>query len=145
MALQRFLPLLILFLPIGDLILLIQIAGWLGIIPTVALILLAASVGSWLLRQQGLETINQVRASIARGELPATKLLEGVVLMLSAALLIAPGFFTDFIAILGLIPPLRRRLVKWVLRRGFFGVVSSPHSGRATEINTIEGEFWRDD
>ena len=144
MSLQRFLPLCFLLLPIADITLLVKIGSLIGIVPTVALMLLAASVGSWLLRRQGLATINQVRASVARGELPAAQLLEGVVLLIAAALFIAPGFLTDLIAIAGLIPPLRRRLVAWVLRRGFLGVVNTP-AGRAAEPNTIEGEFWRDD
>jgi len=145
MALQRFLPLFFLVLPIADITLLIKVGSYIGIIPTVMLMLLAASAGGWLLRWQGLVTINQVRASIARGELPATKLLEGVVLLIAAALFIAPGFLTDLIAILALIPRLRRLLVSWILRKGLLGVVATPMSGRDSPIHTIEGEFWHDD
>jgi UPF0716 protein FxsA len=146
MLLLRFLPFLFLLLPIADITLLVKIGSIIGIFPTVALVLLAASAGSWLLRRQGLTTLDRVRESVARGELPATQLLEGVILLISAALFITPGFLTDLIAIIGLIPPLRRRLVTWVLRRGLLGMVNPPSSRRSsTASHTIEGEFWRDD
>ncbi|CAK0767196.1 FxsA family protein [Gammaproteobacteria bacterium] len=146
MSLLRLLPFFFLLLPIADITLLVKIGGLIGVLPTVALVLLAASAGSWLLRRQGLATLDRVRESVARGELPASQLLEGVVLLISAALFIAPGFLTDLVAVIGVIPPLRRRLVAWVLRRGLLGVVNTPtHSRSGAEPHTIEGEFWRDD
>jgi UPF0716 protein FxsA len=142
----RLLPIAFLLLSIADITLLVKIGGLIGVLPTVALVLLAASAGSWLLRLQGLVAIARLRDSVARGALPAAELLEGVVLLLSAALFIAPGFLTDVVAITGLIPALRRRLVAWVLRRRLCGVVNAPVPGRPrTGPRTIEGEFWRDD
>ena len=146
MSLPRYVPFIFLLLPIADITLLIKIGSLIGILPTVGLILLAATAGSWLLRRQGIATIDKLRENIARGELPAAQLIEGVILMICAALFIAPGFLTDFIAIIGLIPLLRRRLVNWVLRRGLLGLVNTPVPRRKsnTEPNTIDGEFWRE-
>ncbi|CAK0762607.1 conserved hypothetical protein [Gammaproteobacteria bacterium] len=147
MSLPRLLPVLFLLLPIADITLLVKIGGLIGILPTVALVLLAASAGSWLLRRQGLATLNRLHESVARGELPAAPLLEGVVLLVSAALFIAPGFLTDLVAVVGLISPLRRRLVNWMLRSGLLGLVNTPVPRRksSAEPNTIDGEFWRDE
>jgi len=146
MSFLRLLPIFLLLLPIVDLILLVKIGGLIGVLPTIALVLLAASAGGWLLRQQGLATLNRVRESVTRGELPAAQLLEGIILLLAAALFIAPGFLTDLIAVIGLVPPLRRWLAVQILRWGLLGVVSAPTPGRSgAGPKTIEGEFWRDD
>ncbi|CAK0757702.1 FxsA family protein [Gammaproteobacteria bacterium] len=145
MSLLRLLPIILLVLPIADIVLLVKIGGLIGVLPTIALVLLAASAGGWLLRRQGLATLDRVQESVARGELPAAQLLEGIVLLLSAALFIAPGFLTDLIAVIGLIPPLRRWLVARVLRHGLLGMVSPSAPNRpGTAQKTIEGEFWRD-
>lgn len=147
MSFPKILPFVFLLLPIADITLLIKIGSLIGILPTVGLVLIAASAGSWLLRRQGTATLDKLRENVARGELPAAQLLEGVVLMICAALFIAPGFLTDFIAIIGLISPLRRRFVNWILSCGLLGLVNTPVPRRksSAEPNTIDGEFWRDE
>lgn len=103
-----------------------------------------AIAGVYLLRTQGLATFFRVRQSLARGELPAFELLEGAILLVSGALLLAPGFFTDILGVLGLIPFIRQYVARWVLRQFVVGSVAST-AARANPKRTLEGEYQRDE
>jgi len=145
----RLLFLLFLTIPLIEIYLLIKVGSALGALPTVALVVLTAVIGAFLLRMQGFATMQRVRLSLARGEIPAIEMLEGAVLLLCGALLLTPGFFTDIIGFLGLIPPLRRGIIMWLLNKGLIiGQVDmrtqqSPRDGQAHR--TIEGQYWHDD
>ena len=84
---------------------------------TIALVVLTALAGAWLVRLQGLSALNRVRETAARGELPAIELLEGLFLLAAGALLLTPGFFTDIVGFACLMPPLRRSLIRLAARR----------------------------
>ena len=114
----RILLLLFLIVPITEIYLLIQVGGILGVWPTVFLVVFTAVLGAWLLRIQGFSTLKRVQASLSRGEIPAIEMLGGILLLLSGALLLTPGFFTDTIGFLMLIPVLRRVVVMWFLSKG---------------------------
>jgi len=137
---------LFLIVPIIEIYLLIQVGGVIGAIPTVFLVVFTAVLGALLLRQQGFATLGRVQASMARGELPALQLLEGVLLLFGGALLLTPGFFTDAIGFVCLIPRLRQGLIAWVIRRGVLNV--SGIGGASNESHhgprTIEGECSRE-
>ncbi len=138
-----------LLVPLVEIYLLIKVGSLIGALPTVFLVVFTAVLGAWLLRLQGFATLGRVRQTLARGELPAIELLEGVVLVISGALLLTPGFFTDTLGFLGLIPAVRRTVILWFLRRGLAGSVRTHHaeSKRYTESGprTIEGEYRRED
>ncbi len=137
---------LFLIVPIIEIYLLIQIGGVIGAISTVFLVVFTAVLGALLLRQQGFATLQRLRASMARGELPALQLLEGVLLLFGGALLLTPGFFTDAIGFVCLVPPLRQGLIAWLMRRGMFNVSGVADTSRSPRHGprTIEGEFSRD-
>lgn len=146
----RLLFILFLTVPLIEIYLLIKVGSVLGALPTVALVILTAVIGAALLRMQGFVTMQRVRQSMARGEIPALEMLEGVVLLICGALLLTPGFFTDTIGFLGLIPPLRRGLILWLIDRGVIAAVQPGRQGRHhndqhSGNRTIEGQFWRDD
>jgi UPF0716 protein FxsA len=146
----RLLFILFLTVPLIEIYLLIKVGSVLGALPTVALVILTAVIGAALLRMQGFVTMQRVRQSMARGEIPALEMLEGVVLLICGALLLTPGFFTDTIGFLGLIPPLRRGLILWLIDRGVIAAVQPGRQGRHHKDQhsgnrTIEGQFWRDD
>ncbi|MFQ5488971.1 MAG: FxsA family protein [Gammaproteobacteria bacterium] len=145
MNLFRILLILFLTIPLLEIYLLIKVGSIIGALPTVFLVVFTAVVGALLLRIQGFATLRRVQATLARGELPAIEMLEGLVLLISGALLLTPGFFTDIVGFLCLIPSLRRRLILWLLEHSFFGGgMSPPPSGGSQGPRTIEGEFWRD-
>lgn len=95
-------------LPMLEIYVLIQVGQVVGPLWTVAPLLLVAALGSVLLRQQGLATLATVQNALARGELPAGAILEGLVLLVAGVLMVTPGFVTDVMAFLCLLPPLRK-------------------------------------
>jgi UPF0716 protein FxsA len=133
-----------------EIYLLIKVGGIIGAAPTVFLVVFTAVLGAFLLRQQGLYTLNKVQLALARGELPTLAMLEGVVLILSGALLLTPGFFTDALGFLGLVPPLRQLLIRTLLTRGMVSAMGGAYSQRhpphpQADQHTLEGEYRRED
>jgi len=80
-----------------------------GILPTLALIMLTSVIGGIVIKKMGTESIRSIRTSISRGEAPAVAVIEGILVMLGAILLLFPGFISDIFAIL-LIMPFTRKL-----------------------------------
>jgi UPF0716 protein FxsA len=143
----RILLALLLIVPVVEIYLFIKVGGLIGVLPTLLLVLFSAVMGVVLLRQQGFATLMRLQASLARGEIPAIEMLEGALLLIGGVLLLTPGFFTDVLGFLCLIPALRRRVVLWAIRRGVvvssgLGAGSPPHGHGP---RTLEGEFWKDD
>lgn len=109
--------LLILGLPTLEIYLLIEIGSDIGALPTVFLVVFTAVLGSWMMRRQGISTLMRVRENVDKGQVPALEMLEGAMLLLGGLLLLIPGFFTDALGFLCLIPPLRRLLLIGLARR----------------------------
>ena len=143
---MRFLHLLFLLfiaVPLVEIYLLIEVGGVIGALPTVFLVVFTAVLGVVLLRHQGWVTLRTVQTALDRGEVPTVAMLEGAVLLLTGALLLTPGFFTDALGFLALIPPLRRAAIRAALRRA---VVITPAGGRRPhDPHVIEGDYRRDD
>ena len=134
---------LLIALPLTELYVLIAVGGWLGALPTVLLVVSTAVLGAGLMRWQGLAAFDRVRVAMHRGEVPAVSLLEGAVIMISGVLLLLPGFITDTLGLLGLIPPLRRAVVLWVVENFFTGP-RGPGGGeppQSASPKVLEGEF----
>jgi UPF0716 protein FxsA len=109
----KLLLLLFIAVPAVEIALFIQVGGWIGTWPTLGLILATAIIGSVLLRRQGMAMVMTIRDKLNRGEAPRAELVEGVVLVIAGAFLLTPGFFTDTVGFLLLVPPLRQ----WAARR----------------------------
>lgn len=140
----RILFALFILIPLLEIYLLIQVGSAIGALSTVALVVFTAILGAILLRHQGLYTYAKVQQATARGELPTMAMLEGVVLLIAGAMLLTPGFFTDTLGFLALVPPLRRALILKVLERGVIIGQQGPRPSKP-EQHTIEGEYRRDD
>jgi UPF0716 protein FxsA len=145
-ALIRF-PWLLVAIPLLEIFILIKVGGHIGAIPTVALVIVTAVLGINLIRYQGMTTFFRVKGMVDDGQLPALELLEGLVLLVAGAFLLTPGFVTDTLAFLALIPALRRRVLRRMIERGVVsGVGPGARQGQAgAGGNTIEGEFRRHD
>ena len=104
-----FVILLLLFigLPMLEIYVLIKVGHEIGALWTIVLLLAIAALGSALLRLQGLATLANVQAAMARGELPAGAILEGLVLLLAGVLMVTPGFVTDIAGFVLLLPGVR--------------------------------------
>ena len=134
--------------PLIELYLLIEVGSVIGALPTILLSVFTAILGGALVRLQGFSILFRAQSQIANDELPAIEMLEGVMLLLVGLALLLPGFITDAIGFLLLIPPLRRLLiVGWLKRRGTLQPVRPPNA-RSPEDRSdriIDGEWRRDD
>ncbi len=163
---MRFLFLMFIVLPIVEMWLLIEVGSHIGSLPTIGAVLLTAVVGASLLKSQGVHTLTRAQQRLDSGQIPATEILEGLMLAVAGALLLTPGFVTDAIGFCCLVPGLRRALSAQLLKQGVLQVQgaqfqqrggqfryeqyrseSRPGDGRqsADEHITIEGDFRRED
>jgi len=145
----RFLFLLFLVIPLIEIYFLIQVGQVIGAAWTIFLVVATAVIGAFLLRLQGFQTLLRAQDVMARGQIPAMEMMEGLCLLVSGALLLTPGFFTDTLGFLLLLPPLRRNVISHLLKNStwLFRQKASasfyqrqPHSG-----DIIDGEVVDDD
>jgi len=94
-------------LPVAELAVILQVADGLGVLETILLLLAVSVVGGWLCKREGLGVLRRIRASLDRHELPTRDLADGGLILLAGALLVTPGFLTDLLGILLLLPPTR--------------------------------------
>ena len=109
----RILFLLFVILPIAEIVVLIQVGGAIGAMPTIGLVLLTAFIGAGLLRQQGSSALLRAREKMAQGGIPAHEMVEGLFLAVGGALLLTPGFITDAIGFSCLLPGIRNHIIRW--------------------------------
>jgi UPF0716 protein FxsA len=140
MRIFRLLIILAVLTPLIEVYLLIKIGGRIGSLPTIALIILTAITGVWILRHQGLGTISKIRHGLDQGQLPAAALVEGLLLLIAGVLLLTPGFLTDTIGFLCLIPRLRTHIALVLLR-----LLVQNRPGFRDQAVTLEGEFRKED
>ena len=136
--------------PIIEMYLLIEVAGYIDAWPTIGLVMLTAVVGVALLKRQGIATLTRGVQRAQQGQMPATEMAEGILLAVAGALLITPGFVTDFVGFTLLFPPSRvaiaKILMQWV---AMSATVMSPPRTRDAESaandagNVLDGEFQR--
>ena len=105
-------------LPVFEVFLLIKIGGEIGALNTIALILLTAIVGIYYARIQGIQTLRSGIINIYQNKTPIYELISGASIAFAAILLIVPGFFTDLIGFLLLIPFSRKIIFKIILKKG---------------------------
>jgi len=112
-------PLLLIFigLPILELLVLFKVHGVVGTMTTIGMVIFTAVAGVWLLKQQGFSMLARYQSTILSGKMPAQEMLEGVALVFGGALLLTPGFVTDTIGFLCLLPFTRQPIVKWLMGR----------------------------
>jgi len=121
-------------MPLIELAVMIKVGGIIGVGPTIAMVLAAGVLGAALARHEGLRTLHGVRADLEAGRLPGDRMVDALLILVAGVLLVAPGFVTDVIALLLLIPPVRalaRRYLKKRFAAGFTIVnMPGPDSGR---------------
>ena len=161
-------PLLFIIIPLVELYCIIAVGEVIGAFWTIMLVLLTAVVGVNLLRFQGMSTLARAQKNMAQGQVPAMEMMEGVALAVAGILLITPGFITDSIGFLCLIPASRQVIVRYIMARatvrsnfsagagGFQQSQHQQHKGQGDQPGkpdarrpkvgrTIEGEYKRED
>ena len=160
-------PLLFIIIPLVELYFILVVGGAIGAFWTVLLVVVTAIVGVNLLRTQGMSTLTRAQRNMAQGQIPAMEMMEGIALAVAGVLLITPGFITDAIGFLCLIPASRQAIIRYILARSSvqtsFGAQSAswqskqyqqpqnkpgeaPPQTKPPKVgHTIEGEYRRED
>ena len=119
---------LFLVLPVAELAVILQVAGGIGVPETIVVLLLVSAVGGWLCKREGLGVLRRIQRAHEAHQLPTRELADGGLILLAGALLVTPGFISDGLGILLLLPPsravLRGVLLATLARRARIGVVS---------------------
>ncbi len=146
MNIVQLLFLTVLIVPFAEIYLLLQIGGTIGALPTIVLVVFTAIAGTYLLKQQGLSTYRQFQQNLAQGQVPAYEMIEGPIILLGGVLLLTPGFITDILGLICLIPALRRRFAQYLIENHFIQSVAQGFQRRSTAAdNVLEGEFHKDE
>ncbi len=158
-------PLLFFVIPLIEIYFLVQVGEEIGAGMTILLVIITAIIGVTLLRQQGLRTLMKANQAMQAGKMPAQEMFDGFILAAVGILLVTPGFFTDGIGFILLVPSIRKALMHSLLKNmtvqthGHFrsaGYTQRPssdhtphHPGDIEQDSqgkrTIEGDFKRED
>jgi UPF0716 protein FxsA len=149
--------LLLLGVPLLEVYVLVQVGQQIGALPTIALLVVMSVLGGVLLRREGARTWRAFREALAAGRVPAREVADGALVIFGGALLLTPGFATDVVGLLCVLPGsravLRRGLTRVVQARlGLVGMVGGyaydqarTRRGRTVEGQVVEGQVVDDD
>jgi UPF0716 protein FxsA len=156
------LVLVFLVLPVAEIYVLIQVGHLIGVLPTIGLLIVVSVAGAWLVRREGMRAWRAVTGAMAEGRVPGREVADGALVLFGGALLLTPGFVSDVLGLVLLLPPTRavvRRVVLAIaarrvgLRRGALrrqrggvdpGRAPGPSSG-SSHGDVIEGEVVEPD
>jgi len=140
----RWLPFIVIFsLAYIEISLFIKVAAVLGVAITLLLIIFTSCVGISLVRNQGIRTLIQMRQRLATGESPAQEMVKSVSLILAGFLLLIPGFFSDFLGLLLLLPLVQKLLIIKLMPH--LNIYSSATTGSSRAGEIFDGEYQRKD
>lgn len=131
-------------IPLIEIYFLIEIGSAIGALPTILAIVFTAVLGVFLIRIQGFSTMQKAQTAIQSGQVPALEMIEGVMLLIAAVLLLIPGFATDTVGFVLLIPPVRKFLAGKAIngRLGAgLGNAGQWRTGHAGTGEYFEGEY----
>ena len=140
---------------LAEIYVLVSVGDAIGAWSTILLVIITALIGSTLLKQQGWSIMAKAQQNIAEGRTPALEMLEGVVILVSGVLLLTPGFITDGLGLLGLMPWSRSYFINHFLEKNaervfsnknsvFINRAGSSETKKTNKDDAIEGEFWED-
>ena len=137
--------------PVIEIALFIQVGGAIGLFPTLAIVILTAILGTWLVRAQGVTALANLGKSFNQMQDPTEPLAHGAMILFAGALLLTPGFFTDATGFALLMPPVRVSVFNFLRKRvkvqsfsahaAGQGPFHDPRQPRPSEKDVIEGEF----
>ncbi|MFD1341205.1 FxsA family protein [Litorisediminicola beolgyonensis] len=140
-----------LVVPLIEIGLFIQVGGLIGLWPTLAIVVVTAFLGTWLVRSQGASALAELRSSFETLRDPSEPLAHGAMILVAGALLLTPGFFTDAVGFALLTPPVRRAAFRWAkanIKVQKFEARTThdprrpqPQPRRPHQDDVIEGEF----
>jgi len=143
----RWIPLIAVFLYVYiEISIFIQVAHVFGVLMTLILVIFTSVIGMSLVRNQGFKNFLLMQQKMAAGESPAAEMIKSVSLILAGLLLVLPGFFTDLLGLLLLLPPVQKLLtLKLIPHLRFSRMPGGGFSAGPGAGNTFEGEYQRKD
>lgn len=148
-----FLPFVMLAVPLAEIATFVVVGSQIGVLATIALVLLTAITGAFLLRIQGLGALERIRTEMERGNTPGRDLVHGVMIMAAGLLLLVPGFLTDTLGLLLFVPPVRDAVWRFLRTRvvvtgvrtasGGHRPRGGPRDGRTIDLD--EDDYSRED
>ena len=152
---MRILFLLFAILPIIEIAILVQVGGIIGGWNTIAVVIITAFVGAYLVRREGLHTLQTAQQKMQQNTVPARELVEGMMLVVAGILLVTPGFITDILGFLFVLPPSRHYLAAQISKHMQMRVVTTAGTytqtgpgrqeygfrSRGNDDDVIEGEY----
>jgi len=142
-------------IPVVELYFMLQVGDSVGAFNTVLLVVLTAVIGGFLVRVQGFSTLLRVREQMEHGQMPALEIIEGSILLVCGVMLLLPGFVTDSLGFVLLIPPVRKAFVIWMLKHKkvirteqntYEGDVHYDHDERSRRTTrVIDADSWKED
>ena len=104
-------------IPIIEIYLLIEIGSIFGVLTAITLVILTGSLGAFMARMQGLQTLFRIQGSLREGRMPSRELLDALLIVIAGLVLLTPGFLTDLAGFLLLIPTTRNSIISWLQRQ----------------------------
>ena len=135
----KILACLFIVVPLAEIVVLVEVGSVVGVAGTLGLVVMTALAGAFLVRQQGVARVRQIHAALSRGELPTRAFYHAGFLLVAGALLLTPGFLTDTLGFLCLVPLVREQLGQWLIRH-WLGVVTTGQGSVGIQ-DPIEGNF----
>ncbi len=126
MRIRTWLFMMFLVVPIIEIAVFYYIGTWIGIWPTLGVVLLTAVLGSYFVSKQGRFVWRSIKSKVSMGEIPTASVVHGAMILVAGALLLTPGFLTDLVGLGLLVPGVREAIRQWYLaRRGSGWVITS--------------------
>ncbi len=146
MGLGRILFAVFLIVPLIEIAFFVLIGNAIGLWPTLAGVLITAVVGSLVLRHQGMAVLTELRRQMAQGRVPARAMADAALIGAGGLMLLLPGYFSDLIGILLLLPPTRQLIYTLVLSR-FTVVTTTSYTAQRPEesprVIDLDDDHWR--
>ncbi|MEJ8321934.1 FxsA family protein [Kosakonia sacchari] len=144
---MRWIPFIAVFLYVYiEISIFIQVAHVFGVLMTLILVIFTSVIGMSLVRNQGFKNFLLMQQKMAAGESPAAEMIKSVSLIIAGLLLVLPGFFTDFLGLLLLLPPVQKHLtLKLMPHLRFSRMPGGGFGAGGTDGQTFEGEYQRKD
>jgi UPF0716 protein FxsA len=142
---MAFLAVMFIVVPLVELYVIVQVSHQIGLGNALGLLLVVSLTGAWLVKHEGLRVWRQFRAEAAAGRVPSRSIADGVLVLLAGVLLLAPGFVTDAIGLVLLLPPVRAGIRPLLLRRfvGASTVVRAHVVDTVVHEEPVRGELER--
>ncbi|MCS2169509.1 membrane protein FxsA [Scandinavium sp. TWS1a] len=144
---MRWIPLIAVFLYVYiEISIFIQVAHVFGVLMTLILVIFTSVIGMSLVRNQGFKNFMLMQQKMQAGESPAAEMIKSVSLIIAGLLLVLPGFFTDFLGMLLLLPPVQKHLtLKLMPHLRFTRTPGGGFTAGSGGGDTFDGEYQRKD